>query len=170
MPEQPKAIVEDEKTYWLPDLARLLGWGDRAIRSARKNGLPIHYVANRAYVSGKEFRLWLESENDRKLHAMFTEWDRGLDFVVLIPSEKFDCGWTDCGHAESLDRALDIAGEYAGSRIFERTGGEWCEVSVLLRSGRLVIDHDQRVVRIDDSIEISFEQLEDIHTQFASAT
>ncbi|MAD79250.1 MAG: hypothetical protein CMJ50_00185 [Planctomycetaceae bacterium] len=38
----------------MEDAKRLLGWGDHAARTARRNGLAVKYAAGRSYVLGNE--------------------------------------------------------------------------------------------------------------------
>lgn len=40
--------------YSLPEIKARLGWGDHAMRTARRNGLKVQYVAGRGYVYGKD--------------------------------------------------------------------------------------------------------------------
>jgi len=53
--------------YHYPEACRRLRWSATAARSARRKGLSVRYVANRAYVSGDELiRFILETGKEAK--------------------------------------------------------------------------------------------------------
>lgn len=56
-PPAPIAVqaVEPDKLYMLDAFMRLTGLKEGALRSARANGLPVHYLHNRGFIIGKEF-------------------------------------------------------------------------------------------------------------------
>jgi hypothetical protein len=52
--ESPEPI-DPRLLYPLPTLQRVAGLGVGAIRKMRREGLPVRYVAGRAYVAGEDF-------------------------------------------------------------------------------------------------------------------
>lgn len=50
---RPGAVVA-EAVYTLPELKARLNWTDSAFREAKRQGLPVHRVGKRGYVSGSE--------------------------------------------------------------------------------------------------------------------
>ena len=47
-------MVHPEVLYRLAAIARQLGWGERSIRKARREGLPIHKCGRCSYVYGAD--------------------------------------------------------------------------------------------------------------------
>ena len=50
---RPGSVVA-EAIYTLPEIKARLDWSDSALREARRNGLPIHRVGKRGFISGSE--------------------------------------------------------------------------------------------------------------------
>lgn len=49
--------------YVLDEFKAVMKWGDRAMRSARRDGLKVRYVGGRAYVLGEDVIEWIRQQN-----------------------------------------------------------------------------------------------------------
>ena len=77
------AGIQPDVTYPLGNFKLVSGFGDHAMRTARKNGLRVMYTGGRAFVKGSDFIAYL----DRK-HT---------DRQVELPDQNTDSGClTDC--------------------------------------------------------------------------
>lgn len=56
---KPGTIV-DGVLYTLEELRQRTGWGARAMREARRDGLPVRYRGGRAFVLGKDVLAFIE--------------------------------------------------------------------------------------------------------------
>lgn len=51
---KPAGIIHPDEWYTLAEAQARLGWGDWAMRSARRNGLRVTKIHNRSFVSGRD--------------------------------------------------------------------------------------------------------------------
>ena len=51
----PAGVVDPERLYTLETFKRVLGIGKVAMQQARRNGLEVRYVGNRAFVLGSDY-------------------------------------------------------------------------------------------------------------------
>ena len=58
--QRPGAVIDDA-TYTLPELKARLGWSEQAFRTARRQGLRVHRAGRQGFVTGRDFREFLES-------------------------------------------------------------------------------------------------------------
>lgn len=72
----PKRTNEDRKQpgkitpgtlYHIDQFRKEMGWGQAAVRTARRNGLKVRYLGGRAYVHSDEFFDWLEIQDAKQL-------------------------------------------------------------------------------------------------------
>jgi hypothetical protein len=54
LPIAVPGVISPNELYHLTEFKRRLGWGDHAMRVARRNGLKVQYIAGRAYVFGAD--------------------------------------------------------------------------------------------------------------------
>jgi hypothetical protein len=52
--QDPPGLIQRDTLYRLDECARRAGWGDHAIREARRRGLKIHRSGKRNYVLGDD--------------------------------------------------------------------------------------------------------------------
>lgn len=55
-------VLSASEVYTLPELQRRLRLGRHAVRAMRRRGLKVHRVANRAYVTGRDFLDFVEQQ------------------------------------------------------------------------------------------------------------
>lgn len=60
MAERP---ITQDGLYRLDDFKKAMGWGDRALRSARRDGLPVRYFGGRGFVLGKDVIDWMTTRS-----------------------------------------------------------------------------------------------------------
>jgi hypothetical protein len=53
-------IIERGVIYTLEEFKYCTKWGDHAMRTARRNGLPVHYLGGRAFVRGDDFFAYID--------------------------------------------------------------------------------------------------------------
>lgn len=53
--------IEPHILYPQPDLSARSGMGVGALRTARRNGLKVLYIAGRAYIMGRDFIAYIEA-------------------------------------------------------------------------------------------------------------
>lgn len=65
---RPKAagFVQADQLYTLREFARRLGLGERALKTVRRRGLPVHRVGRAYYVIGDEAIAWLRNMEGKK--------------------------------------------------------------------------------------------------------
>ena len=54
--------ISPDIMYRLEEAKRVMGWGNHAMRSARRNGLIVKYAGRRAYVHGKHLIEYIEQQ------------------------------------------------------------------------------------------------------------
>lgn len=54
------ACIRPEELYPLPSAKSITGWGDSALRSARRGGLKLLYLHGRVFVRGAELIRYIE--------------------------------------------------------------------------------------------------------------
>ena len=58
----PPGTINVDTLYRLDEAAARLGWGDHALRAARRRGLKIHRSGNRNYVLGSDLLAFITKE------------------------------------------------------------------------------------------------------------
>lgn len=58
---QSQGTVSSNESYTLDELKRRVGLKDAALRTARKNGLAVHYVSGRGFVLGRDWIAYVVS-------------------------------------------------------------------------------------------------------------
>lgn len=58
---QSQGTVSSNESYTLDELKRRVGLKDAALRTARKNGLAVHYVSGRGFVLGRDWIAYIVS-------------------------------------------------------------------------------------------------------------
>lgn len=56
------SFIERDAVYALEEFRRRVGWGRDLMRKARRSGLHVVRVGTRAYVRGRDFLDWLDSQ------------------------------------------------------------------------------------------------------------
>jgi hypothetical protein len=56
----PYGTIKDDETYTVQEFSRRTGYKDWALRSLRKQGLPMPNVSGRSFVRGRDFSQFLE--------------------------------------------------------------------------------------------------------------
>lgn len=51
--------IERNTVYPIKAFLLITGWNRAAMRSARRAGLPVYYVGNRAFIRGDDFISWI---------------------------------------------------------------------------------------------------------------
>jgi len=59
LPPPPPLKVEADVCYPLADFARSFRFGKKAMREARRRGLPVHYLGRNGFVFGSDFHAYL---------------------------------------------------------------------------------------------------------------
>ena len=77
-PRRSQLGIDPAKTYPLADFMLLSGFGRDAMRSARRKGLPVLHVSNRAFVKGSDFVAWLESHSKNEAAGSGPSVDAGM--------------------------------------------------------------------------------------------
>ena len=58
--------VSTNELLTLDQVKTRLGMGTAALRAARQNGLPVHYVGRRGFVAGDSLIRWIKSNGRRE--------------------------------------------------------------------------------------------------------
>ena len=126
MDGEQRAASIDKPTGPIGDLIAAFAWN---VHDVNVHAIGLLYLAEKlGYMPKGAASFSFVDGVDDPFAEMWKVWDIGAEFIVLIPSEHFEIGWTDAGHSETLAGARDIAADYKGSRIFQRTGESWAEV------------------------------------------
>jgi hypothetical protein len=59
---RPGGFIQGDQLYTLSEFRRRLGLGERALRTARRRGLPVHKVGRAKYVIGAEAIEWFKTK------------------------------------------------------------------------------------------------------------
>jgi len=60
---EPNLGIDPQRVYTLKEAKSLTGWGTWALRTARNNGLKVHYRGNRGFVSGRDLAAYLTGDS-----------------------------------------------------------------------------------------------------------
>ena len=61
-PRDGSGFIAGDELYTLREFQRRLGMGERALRTARRRGLPVHKIGRKKYVIGAEVIDWLKAK------------------------------------------------------------------------------------------------------------
>lgn len=61
---ESNGVIRPEELYELGEAQRRVGWGKAGFRTARRNGLKVHYCSRKAYVKGSELIAYIEQHGE----------------------------------------------------------------------------------------------------------
>lgn len=84
-PSANPGVIHPDELYTLPEICKRLSVGASTLRSARRQGLKVHYIHRLAFIRGKDFIDYVQEASERKTEASFK-----AGFQSWSPSNKID--------------------------------------------------------------------------------